>query len=137
MSTVGESVLNGTKMLLYVGGIAIAGATSHTLSLNMDTRESTNKDSQGWRELLESVRSWTVSGEGLKSFDAAYGHDDLAALYVNRTPVVVKLSTEQSGETYYEGSAFLTSIDADFPNEDNSTFSFTFEGTGPLVATGS
>jgi predicted secreted protein len=62
MSTVGESVLNGTKMLLYVGGVAVAGATSHSLSLNMDTRESTNKDSEGWRELMESVRSWTASG---------------------------------------------------------------------------
>jgi predicted secreted protein len=137
MSTVGESVLNGTKMLLYVGGVAVAGATSHSLSLNMDTRESTNKDSEGWRELMESVRSWTASGEGLKSFDAAFGHDDLAALIVNRTKVTVKLSTEETGETFYEGSAWLTNVDADFPNEDNSTFSFTFEGTGPLYPNGS
>lgn len=131
--SVGQTVLNGTKMILYVGEVAVAGATSHSLSLNMDTRETTNKDSAGWRELLESVRNWSMSGEGLKSFAANFGHDELALLIVNREKVTIKLSTEETGDTFYSGSAWLTTVDSDYPNEDNSTFSFTFEGTGPLT----
>ena len=99
----------------------------------MNTRDATTKDSAGWRDLLEAALEWSMNGDGLVAFDATYGFDDLFEVIVARTAVTIKLSTEQSGDTYFQGSAFLTSLDKDAPAEDNVSMSFAFEGTGLLT----
>lgn len=131
MATTG--IINGTDFLLYVGGTKVYHTTSHSLSFSMDTRDATTKDSGGWRDLLEATKSWSMSGDGLVALDATYGFSDLFAVLTARTAVVVKFSTETAGDTYYTGNGYLTSLDMDSPTEDNSSFSFTFEGTGALT----
>lgn len=130
MATTG--IVNGTLLVLYVNDVAIASTTQHTLSLQMATRDATNKSSSGWSAKLPGVRSWSATGSGLFAFDAAYGYDDLFGLVNARTLVTVKLSTEVSGDKFYQGSAYLTDVQMDSPTEENTTFSFTFEGTGAL-----
>lgn len=131
MATTGK--INGTKLLVYVGSTAITHATKHTLELNMDTRDATTKDSAGWTETLEGKRNWTISGEAMFAFDATYGHDELTALIINRTSVTLKFSTEVSGDTYFTGTGWLKSCSADASNEETTTYSFSFEGTGALT----
>ena len=119
MATTG--IVNGTLFILYVSTDAgssynaVGSSTSASLSLNMDTRETTNKGSAGWRTLLESTRSWT------------------ADIITNRTKCKVKFSTELNGDTYWYGDAYLTSMSMDAPLEDSSTISLSFEGTGILT----
>lgn len=125
--------INGTDFLLYVNDTAIGGTTSHTLDLGMDTRETSNKDDNGWRTLKEGMRNWSASGDGFFAFDATYGYNDLFALVTNRTYVKVRLSTDTAGNTFFQGYGYLTNLSADTPNEDNTTYSFTFEGSGPLT----
>ena len=131
MATTG--ILNGTALLLYVGGTAVAHCTSHTLSVSMSTRDATTKDSAGWSAALEGLRSWEASGEGLVAFDAAYGYSDLFALITSRAAVTIKLSTEETGDKYLSGSARLTSLEESAGTEESVTFSFSFEGTGALT----
>jgi len=56
-------IRNGTDLLIYIGGTAVAFSTSHDLNLNMATRETTNKDTAGWKTSLSGVRDWDTSGE--------------------------------------------------------------------------
>jgi len=133
MATTG--ILNGTDLLVYVGSDAIAHSTSCSLSLSMDTRDATTKDSAGWTDRLEGLRSWEISGEGLVALDAEYGFTDLFALYNGRTSATVKFSTEVSGDKYYSGTAYLTSLEQEAPTEDNTSFSFTFSGSDVLSET--
>jgi TP901-1 family phage major tail protein len=141
MATAG--ILNGTSLLLYVDvsgtQTPIAFATSGSLSLNMDTRETTNKQSSGWRELLESTKSWTMEAEGFHALDATnFDFKDLYAKVAARTAVSVQFSVGASpatGDYYYSGSAYITSISLDSPLEDSVTFSCSFEGTGVLTET--
>ena len=141
MATTG--ILNGTSLLLYVDvsgtPTPIAFATSGSLSLNMDTRETTNKESGGWRELLESTKSWTMEAEGFHALDAAnFDFKDLFAKVNTRTAVDLQFSvgaSPASGDYYYTGSAYITSISLDSPLEDSVTFSCSFEGTGTLTET--
>ena len=131
MATTG--ILNGTALLLYVDGTAVAHSTSHTLSVSHATRDATTKDSSGWEDALNGLRSWEASGEGLVAFDAAYGYSDLFALITARSTVTIKLSTEVTGDKYYEGSALLTSLEESAGTEENISFSYTFKGTGALT----
>jgi len=132
MATTG--IINGTLLAVYIGSDVIAHSTSHSLSITHDARDATTKDSSGWTDLLEGLRSWEISGEGLVAYDGTLDIDDLFTSYIaTRTAVTVKFSTEVSGDVYYTGSAYLTSLDQDAPTEDNVSYSYTFSGTGALT----
>tara|TARA_R100000655_G_scaffold103127_3_gene149356 strand:+ start:987 stop:1427 length:441 start_codon:yes stop_codon:yes gene_type:complete len=137
-----NNIMNGTLMLFKYGtdhstNDAIAFSTSATLSISMDTRDISNKGSSGFRELLEAQMSWSVSVEGLyatkdKSGSAVKNYNELLNMLKTRTAVYVELGNGVSGDTYYHGQAFITSLEKTAPMEDNMTFSATFEGTGQL-----
>jgi len=131
MATTG--IINGTDLAVYIGSDVLAHSTSHSLSITHDARDATTKDSGGWTDVLEGLRGWEVSGEGLVAFDATKGFAYLFSLVNTRAAVTLKFSTEATGDTYYSGSAYVTSIDQDSPTEDNVSMSFTFSGTGALT----
>lgn len=126
-------VINGTDFLLYVDDVALAHDTSNTIEMSMATLDASSKSSSGWKEGKPGQRSWSASGDGLYTFDGNVGHHQLMLLYTNRTLVTVKFSTETAENYYYSGSGYLTSLTANFPKEENSTYSYTFEGTGALT----
>ncbi len=138
MATTG--VINGTKFGVYAGGTKIGYATSASLSINHNLRDTSTKDSGGWRDQLEGQRDFEVSVEGMVIFATASGAisdltvDELYTAYINtRTEFELKFSTEVSGDYKWTGNAFMTSLSMDTPNEDSSTFSASFSGTGPLT----
>lgn len=57
---------------------------------------------------------------------------DLFLDFNNRTPLVLRLTTDVNGDTYWEGSAYVTSYNINSPVEDNITCSATFTGTGAI-----
>ena len=67
------AILNGTVFLLKIGGTALPDQTEGSISINMETRDITTKDSSGYRELLEGVRSGSISVSGLVDDDGAGG----------------------------------------------------------------
>jgi len=136
-----NGVINGTKFGVYAAGTKIAYATSASISMNHNLRDTSTKDSAGWREQLEGQRDWEVSVEGMLLFvDSSGGAiagltmNELFTSYIaTRTEVTVKFSTEITGDVEWSGQAFLTSLSADAPNEDSSTWSGSFSGTGALA----
>lgn len=121
---------NGTLSALYIGGTKIAHLTSNDMSYEQALRDATTKDSNGYKESLEGLRSGSFNAEGYFAEDAAYGFDDLFAAYTGRTVLTVRYSTEVSGDKYYEGSCYLTSLSQSAGVEETATFSASFELTG-------
>lgn len=136
-----NGVINGTKFGVYAAGTKIAYATSASISMNHNLRDTSTKDSAGWRDQLEGQRDWEVSVEGMLIFLDSAGSaiagttmDELYNTYIEtRTEVLVKFSTAITGDLEWSGQAFLTSLSADTPNEDSSTWSGSFSGTGALT----
>ena len=136
-----NGVINGTKFGVYVAGTKVAYATSASISMNHNLRDTSTKDSGGWRDQLEAQRDWEVSVEGMLIFlDSAGGAitgttmDELYSTYIaTRTEFTLMFSTEVTGDFKWTGQAFLTSLSADTPNEDSSTWSGSFSGTGALT----
>jgi len=133
MATTG--IVNGTAIGVYVGSTKVAHATDGSISINMATRDATTKDSGGWTDRLEGVRSWSITCNALFAYDATYGLSDLFSALNNRSTVTVKFSTEVTGDKAYSGTAYVTSIEANAGTEENATYSVTFEGTGALSET--
>jgi predicted secreted protein len=136
-----DGVINGTKFGVYVAGTKVAYATSASISMNHNLRDTSTKDSGGWRDQLEGQRDWEVSVEGMLIFTNLDGTavtgltaNELYSTYIYaRTQFELKFSTEVTGDIKWTGQAFLTSLSADTPNEDSSTWSGSFSGTGELV----
>jgi len=126
-------ILNGTLLILEVEGTEIANSQTHTLNVSMSTRETTVKSSAGWKSILEGLREWSIDCSGLVAFDAAYGFSDLLALVTGRTKVTLKFTSNVSGNDYWTGDAYITSLSLEAGTEDNVSFSATFEGAGVLT----
>ena len=125
--------MNGTLLGVYVGSTLVAHATEGSISLSMDTREVTTKDSNGMRELLEGTKSGSISVSALYAEDAAYGVEELMTAWANRTALTVKFSTEVSGDHYWSANAYLTSLEVSASTEDNASYSASFELTGAVT----
>jgi len=126
--------LNGTLCVISIGGTDIAYLTSNSISFEMATRDATTKDSAGNTEILEAIKSFSVTGEGYFAEDATFGFEDLYTSYDARTAVTVRYSTGVTGDIYYEGSAYITSLQKTDGLEETSTFSVTLNGTGAVTA---
>jgi predicted secreted protein len=133
MATTG--IINGTLLGVYAGGTLIAHATEGSISLSMDTRDATTKSSSGYRDLLEGTRSGSISVSALYANDAAYGVGDLMTSFAARSTLVVKFSTEVSGDDYWSATCYMTSLEVSAATEDNATYSATFEISGTVTFT--
>ena len=101
----------------------------------MDTRDATTKSSSGYRDLLEGTRSGSISVSALYANDAAYGVGDLMSSFTARSTLVVKFSTEVSGDDYWSATCYMTSLEVSAATEDNATYSATFEISGTVTFT--
>ena len=135
MATTG--VINSTIFAVYVLDSTykkIGHMNDASFSFSHEPRDITTKDSAGYRELLEGLRSWSMSSSNLMAFDATYGVDELRTAATARTQVTLRWWTSVSGDNYVQVTAYITSLEESSPGaEDNVTFSVTFEGTGSLT----
>lgn len=131
MATTGK--FNGTDILVYVDGVAVAHATSHTLNVNAEMIDATTKSSAGWKDILPGLRDWSIDAEGLVAYDATEGVEELYADITGRTQVTVKFTTEVTGDARWTGSAYVSSMSLSAPMEDVVSYSISFAGDGALT----
>ena len=146
MATTG--IFNGTSLVVLIGTEVIGYATSCSLSLAIDTPDSSTKQSLGWADEIGGQRSWSLTTDGLATVVpgtvATYVTTaELNALAIARTAVTVKFTTVDnstvggitpvSGDVIYSGSAFIESVDMTADMENPVTYSVSFKGTGVLA----
>ena len=142
------AILNGTELKVYSGTGSqtnlVAFAQNCTLTVNQSVREITNKESAGFKEILEGLRDFTIDVDGAYAWSNATdspisdGADDLIDTNVltNRQPVSFTFGDNQTtGDNNYTGSGFITSMSLTGGTEDTATYSLTIEGTGVLAQT--
>jgi predicted secreted protein len=146
MATTG--IFNGTSLVVLIGTEVIGYATSCSLSLAIDTPDSSTKQSLGWADEIGGQKSWSLTTDGLATVVpgtvATYVTTaELNALAIARTAVSVKFTTVDNstvggitpvtGDVIYSGSAFIESVDMTADMENPVTYSVSFKGTGPLT----
>lgn len=133
--------------MVFLGGKSIAFATSHTLTVNLATSETTSKDSGGkWADSEARLLSWTIDSENLMSNDGeGVTYDDLFDHMTKRETVELKFALKKEtadtvptggwtpGTAYRTGKALITALTLNAANGENSTFTVSFTGKGPLT----
>ena len=112
------AVINGTSMLVYVksGSEAyepIAQATSHTLNITQQSRDTSNDVEFGYERLMDVI----IDRSECKLLFADVSSSD------DNTPAT-------GSEFYASGSFVFSSFDLTAPQEDNVTYSAAFELAG-------
>lgn len=131
-----SGVINGTDFRLYVDGDPIGHATSCTISLSRETRETVDKDNvAGYATSEGGQRSYSISFEGFLSEDTTLNSAtvasvaDLLTLFAGES-FTWRASTDVTGDREISGTAILTDLSLTGPVEENSTISGTMTGTG-------
>lgn len=146
-----NQVIKGSDLMVFVGGKSIALATSHSLTISADTKETSSKDSGGkWQTSEVGTLNWSMKSENLFSAEGTAGetYDALFEKMIARTPVTLVFALEKDYATKadevpetgwtaatnmgYRGQAIITNLEISAPNGDNATFSVDFTGVGAI-----
>jgi len=127
--------------------VALALATTCSLSVNIDQFDATSKDSGSWQASLPGMKSWSMSTDNLYCPAA----DKLLALAINRTTLKLywipaentealnqvshdpALTVDGNTFMYYVGDAWINSYTANAANNESANYTVNFTGTGALV----
>lgn len=111
---------------------ATGHSTSHSLSISQSLRETSSKASGIYTSRESGKLDVSGSAEGLAVYDDEVGFKELQRLVTTRTPVFMTFAQDNSGapdtsKFYATGYFYLTSVEITAPNQDNVTYSVSFE----------
>lgn len=146
-----ENFVLGNEFFVFDGstGVPLAYATECSLSISADTIETSNKMSGTWASALPGQNSWTVSTSALYAADSSWGYNQMFQSMSQRRPYKIKFGRVKNYNTipdytnpanytldasagYYEGDAYLTSLELSAGNGEVASMSAEFTGNGQI-----
>lgn len=148
------NIIKGDELMLFKDGVALAYATSHTLTITGNTVDISSKDHGFWGASEIGNITWEIQSENL------YTDDDYNALFnamLNKSEVTcvfgkatnydangLKPADAEQGDTRptawtapttsgYKGKAIITSLTTNANTGENATFSVTLTGKGAII----
>jgi len=137
-------IINASSIRVFLGTtddseVVVDHVTECSISLNTDIRDITTKTSGGWREILPSLKSASLSLSGLFAEDATNNFNQLVDHQIAGNLLYVVFtntgsgSSANAGDEQFDVSGYITSLEQTAGTEDNVTFSMTLEITGTVV----
>ncbi len=122
-------VSTGPDVFTVIGGIR-----TESMTINSETVDVTDKDGNGWRELLEGagITSMSLKGSGVVSNDTVFTDHIMAAVMAN-THVVLKI--ESGLGDVWQGTFAVPSAERAGEYNKEETFSITLESAGTITYT--
>ena len=148
-----QDIIKGSKLMVFYNNAPIGFATSHSLSMTMNTSQVSTKDNGDFPSTLAQNITWEITAENLYS---ELGEATYMQIMSSMQPVTLVfaeasnysnttaqkgLPLDDNGQEWAvgtkvaEGKALLTSFSINAPAGDNATMSVTFTGTGELQTT--
>jgi len=117
----------------YIGVNKVAEIKNWSLDVGADMMDSTNFDSNGWKEFIAGLKEWSASAEGNYKINAdANGQKAIQDAWLAGTPLSIELRV---GATFpkYTGSALVSSMPIEVAVDGIVGFSVELQGTGALT----
>lgn len=137
MATTG--IIDGHNLRWLIGGVAILKAKTGSISFSKEMKERAHKDTSGkWAEkrggsksFSGSAEAYLAEGEAMETIWTAF--DELTS---TSEVMSMEFSTGVSGDKYFDCEVIITSIEITADDNEDVTYSISFEGTGqPVRAT--
>ncbi len=129
---------NGSDLLLYVDGVAFGHCTTHTTTLESETKERAvkptadkSKTSGLWKEKGVTGLSISISAEGLCfNGDSESSYAKLLAIWKTGASVQCKCMERELSNPYLQGNFVIASLERTDPAQDDATYSLSLENDG-------
>ena len=108
--------------------LPLGHSTNVSVSLNVDMPESTNKESQGFLEVLPGVRSGSITVEGLVDYTDSLSYADYVNMVITRQKVEFYMQATDNN-FIVNGNGFVNSVEQVGPAEGVTTYSLELELT--------
>jgi len=135
----------GGDLMVFVNDQPIAFSTSAKLSVSVNTRELTSKDSANWTEKKTGRYTWNASTDALYNMSTTgttQSVNDLYAIFTGGTSTTIKFASKSgtspswtagTSVKYFSGTAYITAFDFNASDGETASYSVTFDGTGELT----
>lgn len=133
------SYCNGSNMLLYLGEDAFGHCTTHTATMNSETKDravkpvaSKAKTNGMWKEKGVTGLSIAISAEGLiYNGETEASYQKMLAAWKSGQPVKIKcMQRGESKKPYLAGSFIISSLERTDPAQDDSTYTINLDNNG-------
>lgn len=134
-----KDYINGSDLLLKVGGKPVGHCTSHTITFNTETKERAVKPAADaplsagmWKEKGAAGLSISISFEGLRFYDEKEnGYEEIAAKWGSGALVEVEaFKRGEDTKPYVKGNFVIDSLEETSPAQDDSTYSGQMSNSG-------
>lgn len=133
------SYCNGSNMLLYLGEDAFGHCTTHTATMNSETKDravkpaaSKAKTNGMWKEKGVTGLSIAISAEGLiYDGETEASYQKMLAAWKLGQPVKIKcMQRGENKKPYLAGSFIISSLERTDPAQDDSTYTINLDNNG-------
>lgn len=130
---------NGSNMLLYLGEDAFGHCTTHTATMNSETKDravkpaaSKAKTNGMWKEKGVTGLSIAISAEGLiYDGETEASYQKMLAAWKTGQPVKIKcMQRGESKKPYLAGSFIISSLERTDPAQDDSSYTINLDNNG-------
>lgn len=134
-----SNYINGSDLLLKVGGKAIGHCTSHTLTFNSETKDravkpvaTASKSAGLWKGKGVTGLSISISFDGLRFYnETENGFSEIAAKWGEGQSVEVEAFEREGDDTpYVKGNFVIASLEETSPAQDDATYTGSLENDG-------
>lgn len=140
-TTTKQGYANGSDMLLYVNGKAVGHCTSHTTTINSETKDRAVKPvasasiSAGlWKNKGVTGLSVSISADGLIFYqETESGYKACLAPISKGQSVEVKCMERESETPYLTGKFVIASLERTDGAQDDATYSISLENDGVVT----
>ena len=128
------SAIKGVDFLIKIKKesqfILVGGQQNGSLELGLNTIDVTDKEGNGWEEVIPGIKHWSASLDGVVKLSNEGLKLAQDALFQGK---LVDVETSMGGSKY-TGKALVTSLSYEGAHDDAATFSISLKGTGALTA---
>ncbi len=134
-----DNYINGSDLLLKIAGKAVGHCTSHTITLNSETKDRQVKPTADkpksaglWKQKGVTGLSISISAEGLRCVkETENGFEQIAPSWGKGQSVEVEaFRREEDTDPYVKGNFIIASIEESAPAQDDTTYSVSLENDG-------
>lgn len=127
-------LINASSFLLYKDQTAIGFSKDVNFNFDLDLKEITSKDSQGFSEYLPSIIAGQASVNGLTAYNDSLNFEEFADQVLTRASQVFYFKDPGNADFIIRGTGFIQSVDEVGDHESITEFNLEIVITGVYSA---
>jgi predicted secreted protein len=128
-------VINASSFLLLKDTTVIGHSRSTSFNVNVDLPDATNKESNGFQEVIAGVKSGTISCDCLTDYSDSLSFSQLSEMVITKEKAVFYFKDIANNKFSLRGEGFVQSVDETAEFENATSFNLEINLTGVFTIT--